>query len=132
MSWLKEKYEETKEGFKKDWEEKSKANAETRKQTRAAYFAERQRQQVELARKKAIFEREAEERKLRLKFAPKKPTPLATGLSSGFGFENTPTKTSNPNSFKMSWEPTGINSSSYFKPKKKKGKKKKEENYLQW
>ena len=119
MSWLKEKYEETKKEIKTDWEQKRKADKETRRLSREEYYKERQRQQIELARKKAVLESQKRERELKAKFAPRpKPTSQTT---------------SNPNSFQMSWQPSGINSPSYFEPvKNKKDKKKKKKGDWLW
>ncbi|HJX50413.1 MAG TPA: hypothetical protein VJ438_03045 [Candidatus Nanoarchaeia archaeon] len=112
MSWLRNKYEETKTEIKTDWEEKRKADKETRKKARAEYYRAREEEQIKLARKKAILESEQRERQLRAKFAPK-PKPISKPDSNNF------------NSFQMSWEPSGINSPSYFGTTNKKKKKKK-------
>ena len=116
MGWIKKKYEETKQEFKEDWAEKRQANKEKRKQTRAAYFAERQKQQIELAKKKAVFEREARERQLKAKYAPRPARKFGTGLSSGFGM-SAPAKTSMPG---LSWQQSEMMSPSYFTPAKPK------------
>lgn len=130
MNWIKKKYQETKEGIKADWEERKKTNAEIKKAnaeisvaSREEYYKARKEQQIILARKKAILEREQRERQLKAKYSPI-PTPKIT---------------SNLNSFQMSMQPSGMMSSSYFatakpktlpkivktKKKKRKSKKKK-------
>jgi len=125
MSWLKKKYEETKKDIQEDWEERKKSNKETRAAARKEYYKVRQEQQIELARKKAIFQREKRERQLKAKYAPRPartyvPIPartFGTGLSSGFGM-TAPAKTSSPGF--TSWQPSGIMQSSYFAPAKPK------------
>ena len=106
MSWIKNKYGEVVEGYKED----RAASAITKKKAKAEYYRAREEQQLLLARKKAILESQKRERQLKAKYAPKpKPKPTSQITSNGF---------------QMSWEPSGINSPSYFKPTKKKKKKK--------
>ena len=103
MSWLKKKFKETKEGIKADWAERKKAHAETRAASREEYYKVRKEQQVALARRKAILEREQRERQLKAKYAPR------------------PTRTSNLNSSPMSMQPSGMTSPGYFASAKSKG-----------
>ena len=128
MSWIKKKYQETKEGIQKDWAERKKANAETRAASREAYYKTRKEQQIILARRKAILEGEQRERQLKTKYAPR------------------PVRTSNINYSPMSMQPSSMMSPGYFataKPKtltkivktkrkksKRKGKKKGKAKYI--
>ena len=98
MSWIKKKYQETKKGIQKDWAERKKANAETKAASREAYYKTRKEQQVILARRKAILEREQRERQLKAKYSLK-PAPA---------------RTSNLNYSPMSMQPLGMMSLGYF------------------
>ena len=136
MSWIKNKYGEVVKEFKED----RAAASITRKKAKAEYYRAREKQQIELARKKALFQSQQRERQLKAKYAPRPARPVSTGLSSGFG--TTSTKTSSPGF--MSWNTSNAMTPSYFatakpkvlpkiskvKRKKRKSKKKGSTKYI--
>jgi len=66
--------------FKKSWKElkerrayRKAAEKQTRKKAEAAYYKARMEERIKYAKNKARIEREAEEKRLKARYAPKKP-----------------------------------------------------------
>ena len=109
MGWLKTKISEKKEQFKEDWKQKSEAQKQSRALARQEYFKTREQERIRLARFKAQQEALARERKIKAKYAPRKPMNFSFGMQP-----QVKGKTQQPRSSFLSMQPSSVMSPSYF------------------